>query len=118
MALKREEIHIIFHTNPDAIIALIEQQEAGLVHPESRSVELEAQLNQNSQNSNRPPSSTECVQETKESEEGRDIWRRMGMIRLLINTVLPDQHWMDRFNSQNGSNGKADICIRSEIISS
>jgi len=42
MALKREENRVICNTNPDAIIALIEQQEVRIARPESRIVELEA----------------------------------------------------------------------------
>jgi len=56
MTLKRGEIRILCQTNPDAIIALIEQQEARIVHLEARIAELEARLNQNSRNSSRPPS--------------------------------------------------------------
>lgn len=51
-----EEISIMCHTNPDAIIALIEQQKDRIAQLESRIAELEARLNQNSWNSNRPPS--------------------------------------------------------------
>jgi transposase len=56
MSLKREEIRILCQTNPDAIIALIEQQEARIAKLEARISELEARLNQNSRNSSRPPS--------------------------------------------------------------
>ncbi|MEA2034202.1 MAG: hypothetical protein U9N40_01720 [Euryarchaeota archaeon] len=42
MALKREESRVICHTNPDTIIALIEQQEVRIAQPESRIAELEA----------------------------------------------------------------------------
>ena len=42
MTLKREEIRILCQTNPDAIIALIEQQEARIVHLEAHIAELEA----------------------------------------------------------------------------
>ena len=50
MTLKHEEIRILCQTNPDAIIALIEQQEARIVHLEARIAELEAHKNQNSRN--------------------------------------------------------------------
>jgi len=42
MALKREEIHVICHINPDVIIAIIEQQEVRMAQPESHIAELEA----------------------------------------------------------------------------
>jgi len=48
--MKREEIGIMWHINPDAIITLIEQQEARIAQLESRIAELETRLNQNSRN--------------------------------------------------------------------
>jgi len=56
MSLNREGIRILCQTNPDAIILLLEQQEARIVYLETRIAELEARLNQNSRNSSRPPS--------------------------------------------------------------
>jgi len=70
MDLKREEIRILCQTNPEAILTLIEHYQAKIEHQEAkiehyeariaqleaRIAELEAQLNQNSRNSSRPPS--------------------------------------------------------------
>lgn len=49
MALERDEILTLIQTNPEAIVAIIQSLEA-------RIAELERQLNMNSQNSSRPPS--------------------------------------------------------------
>ena len=46
MSLKREEIRILCQTNPDALIALIEQQEARIEQQEARIEQQEARIEQ------------------------------------------------------------------------
>jgi len=75
MSLKREEIRILCQTNPDALITLIEQQEAIIVHLETRIAELEARLNQNSQNSSRSPSTDIYKRPQSPWKKGREITR-------------------------------------------
>jgi transposase len=63
MAVDREEIRRLCRDDPDAIIAIIERQDARITELEAQVAELkalvavlEARLNQNSRNSSRPPS--------------------------------------------------------------
>jgi transposase len=63
MAVDREEIRRLCRDDPDAVIAIIERQDARITELEAQVAELkalvavlEARLNQNSRNSSRPPS--------------------------------------------------------------
>ena len=77
MSPKREGIRILCQTNPDEVIALIEQQEARIkqqeariAHLEARIAELEARLNQNSRNSSRPPSTDTYTRPQSQRKKG------------------------------------------------
>src|SRR5215210_4986822 len=57
MSLTRDAFEHLMRTDPDALYALFEQQEAQLAVLTARVQQLEARLGQHSQNSHRPPSS-------------------------------------------------------------
>ena len=71
--LTREEIPVIYEAGPEAVIALIqrletiiEKQASQISELEERVRVLEARLNQNSQNSSKPPSTdTFCKEKPK-----------------------------------------------------
>lgn len=54
--MEREEIIAIYESGPEAVINLIEQQAATIAELEERVRSLEEQLNKNSRNSSKPPS--------------------------------------------------------------
>lgn len=57
MLLKGEELLGLCRSDPEAVVTIVERQDARIAELEARLAELEARLNQNSRNSNRPPSS-------------------------------------------------------------
>src|SRR5215213_7930992 len=57
MSLTRDAFDNLVQTDPDALYALYQQQEAQVAALAARVQQLEAQLGQHSQNSHRPPSS-------------------------------------------------------------
>ena len=64
MTLERDEILTLIQTNPEAIVAIIQSLEA-------RIAELERQLNMNSQNSSRPPSTDGFKRPQKKRKKNR-----------------------------------------------
>ena len=54
--MEREEIIAIYEAGPEAVINLIKQQAATIAELEERVRSLEGQLNKNSRNSSKPPS--------------------------------------------------------------
>ncbi len=54
--IKREEILALCESNPEAIVTYIESLEPQIKELNERLQALEARLNQNSRNSNKPPS--------------------------------------------------------------
>ena len=57
MSLTRDAFDNLVQTNPDALYALFQLQEAQVAALAARVQQLEARLGQHSQNSHRPPSS-------------------------------------------------------------
>ena len=67
--MEREEILSLCLSNPMAIIAYIESLETELNDVKEEIRNLKALLNQNSQNSNRPPSTDTFVKKKTQSDE-------------------------------------------------
>ena len=68
--MKREEILSLCASNPEVIVAYIENLESQIKELTERLVALESRLNQNSRNSSRPPS-TDLVQNKPNSKSLR-----------------------------------------------
>ena len=68
--MEHERILAIYEDIPDAIINLIEQQAALIAKLEERIKSLEDQLNKNSRNSSKPPS-TDAYAKTKPTVKSR-----------------------------------------------
>jgi transposase len=70
MSIDREEILELCKTNPESIVALIEKMDARITQLESRIAELEARMDQNSRNSNRPPSTDVFIKPKNQRKKG------------------------------------------------
>ena len=67
--MKREDILFICHSNPEIIVDHIESLETELSDCKEEICNLKALLNQNSQNSNKPPSTDIFVKKKTQSDE-------------------------------------------------
>ena len=70
ITINREEILELCKSNPEAIVALIEKMDARIAQLEARITELESQLNQNSRNSSRPPSTDAFIKPKSQRKKG------------------------------------------------
>ena len=75
--MERDEILFLCHSNPEAILDHINSLETELNDVKEEVRNLKALLNQNSQNSNRPPSTDTFVQKRTQSDEKKS-GRRPG----------------------------------------
>src|SRR5450759_5587941 len=81
MMLTREEIFVIYEAGPEAVISVIqrleniieEEQAVRIAELEERVRVLEARLNQNSQNSSKPPSTDVFCSEKHKPKSSRTI---------------------------------------------
>jgi len=70
--MERKEIIAVYEAGPEAVINLIEQHAAMIAKLEERIKSLEEQLNKNSRNSSKPPS-TDDYAKTKPKVKSRPI---------------------------------------------
>ena len=70
MAINREEILELCKSDPESIVTLIEKMDARITQLEVRITELESQIQQNSRNSSRPPSTDVFIKPKSQRKKG------------------------------------------------